>query len=106
MSTGDKEDMANRVEGKFIASEFLGSLETDVFEVAPRQYVHVEQHRHAQDRVYKVGEREILCWHAESGILLEELAAAAGIARRGLIAAWTDSILFRLGEVGLYPLLV
>ena len=37
MSTGDKEDMANRVEGKFIASEFLGSLETDVFEVAPGQ---------------------------------------------------------------------
>ena len=73
MNTGDKEDMANRVEGKYIASEFLGSLETDVFEVAPGQYVHVEQHRHAQDRVYKMGEREILCWHAEFGILLEDL---------------------------------
>jgi ABC-type Fe3+/spermidine/putrescine transport system ATPase subunit len=72
MNTGDKEDMANRIEGKYIASEFLGSLGTDVFEVAPRQYVHVEQHRHAQDRVYKMGEREILCWHAESGILLED----------------------------------
>ena len=72
MNTGDKQDMANRVEGKFIASEFLGSLETDVFEVAPGQYVHIEQHRHAQDRTYKVGERETLCWHAESGILLED----------------------------------
>jgi spermidine/putrescine transport system ATP-binding protein len=72
MNTGDKQDMANRVEGKFIASEFLGSLETDVFEVAPGQYVHIEQHRHAQDRTYKVGERETLCWHAESGVLLED----------------------------------
>jgi spermidine/putrescine transport system ATP-binding protein len=72
MNTGEKEDMANRVEGKYIASEFLGSLETDVFEVAPGQYVHVEQHRHAQDRVYTIGDRETLCWHAESGILLEE----------------------------------
>jgi len=41
MNTGDKQDMANRVEGKYIASEFLGSLETDVFEVVPGQYVHV-----------------------------------------------------------------
>ena len=58
MNTGDKQDMANRVEGKYIASEFLGSLETDVFEVAPGQYVHVEQHRHAQDHIYKMGARE------------------------------------------------
>jgi ABC-type Fe3+/spermidine/putrescine transport system ATPase subunit len=72
MHAGDGQDMANRIEGKYIASEFLGSLETDVFEVAPGQYVHVEQHRHRQDRTYKVGERETLCWHAESGILLEE----------------------------------
>jgi hypothetical protein len=72
MNIGDHDDMANRIEGKYIASEFLGSLETDVFEVAPSQYVHVEQHRHAQDRAYKMGEREILCWHAESGILLED----------------------------------
>jgi spermidine/putrescine transport system ATP-binding protein len=72
MNTGDKQDMANRVEGKYIASEFLGSLETDVFEVAPGQYVHVEQHRHAQDHLYKRGEREMLCWPAEAGILLED----------------------------------
>ena len=72
MNTGEKDNMANRIEGKYIASEFLGSLETDVFEVAPGQYVHVEQHRHAQDHIYKVGERETLCWHAESGVLLED----------------------------------
>jgi spermidine/putrescine transport system ATP-binding protein len=72
MSTGDKQDMANRLQGKYIASEFLGSLETDVFEVAPGQYVHVEQHRHAQEHMYKAGELETLCWHAESGVLLEE----------------------------------
>jgi spermidine/putrescine transport system ATP-binding protein len=79
MNTGDKEDMANRIEGKYIASEFLGSLETDVFEVAPGHYVHVEQHRHAQDYVYKVGERETLCWHAESGTLLEDSRKAADL---------------------------
>ena len=72
MNTGEKDDMANRIEGKYIASEFLGSLETDVFEVAPGQYVHVEQHRHVQDHTYKIGERETLCWHAESGVLLED----------------------------------
>jgi spermidine/putrescine transport system ATP-binding protein len=72
MNTGEKEDMANRVEGKYIASEFLGSLETDVFEVAPGHYVHVEQHRHAQDHVYKMGEREVICWNANSGVLLED----------------------------------
>ena len=69
--------MANRIEGKYIASEFLGSLEPDVFEVAPGRYVHVEQHRHAQDYVYKVGERETLCWHAEFGVCLR-------ISRQGL----------------------
>jgi spermidine/putrescine transport system ATP-binding protein len=72
MHIGERPDMANRVEGRYITSEFLGSLETDVFEVAPGQYVHVEQHRYAQDRAYKMGDRETLCWNAESGVLLEE----------------------------------
>ena len=72
MNTGEKRDMANRLEGKYIASEFLGSLETDVFEVAPGQYVHVEQHRHAQDRAYKMGDRENLCWHTDAGVLLQD----------------------------------
>jgi ABC-type Fe3+/spermidine/putrescine transport system ATPase subunit len=79
MNTGEKQEMANRIEGKFIASEFLGSLETDVFEVAPGQYVHVEQHRHSQDYVYKVGERETLCWHADSAVLLEDSRKAADL---------------------------
>src|ERR1700736_690205 len=72
MHIGERPDMANRVEGRYITSEFLGSLETDVFEVAPGQYVHVEQHRYAQNRAYKMGDRETLCWNAESGVLLEE----------------------------------
>jgi spermidine/putrescine transport system ATP-binding protein len=79
MNTGEKEDMANRIEGKYIASEFLGSLETDVFEVAPGHYVHVEQHRHAQDRIYKIGERETLCWNTESGVLLEDSRRAENL---------------------------
>jgi ABC-type Fe3+/spermidine/putrescine transport system ATPase subunit len=79
MNTGERENMANRIEGKYIASEFLGSLETDVFEVAPGQYVHVEQHRHAQDRMYKVGQRETICWHAESATLLEDSRKAADL---------------------------
>ena len=72
MHTGDNTEMANRVEGRFITSEFMGSLETDVFEVAPGRYVHVEQHRHISGRAYNMGDRETLCWHAESGILLED----------------------------------
>jgi spermidine/putrescine transport system ATP-binding protein len=79
MNTGEHDNMANKVEGKYVASEFLGSLETDVFELAPGQYVHVEQHRHAQDYVYKVGERETICWHAESGILLEDTRKPADL---------------------------
>ena len=31
MHTGDDIAMANRIEGRFITSEFMGSLETDVF---------------------------------------------------------------------------
>ena len=89
MNTGEKQDMANRVEGKYIASEFLGSLETDVFEVAPGQYVHVEQqHRHAQDHIYKMGDRETLCWNAEAAVLLEDLLA--GEPRCGVIVREHD----------------
>ena len=72
MHTGDIQDMANRIEGRYITSEFMGSLETDVFEVAAGHYVHVEQHRHLHDRTYKMGDREVLCWHAEAGVLLED----------------------------------
>lgn len=72
MHTGDHPDMANRIEGEYITTEFKGSLETDVFEVAPDFYVHVEQHRGTTDRIYKPGEREIVCWPADGGVLLEQ----------------------------------
>jgi spermidine/putrescine transport system ATP-binding protein len=72
MHTGEHPDMANRVEGRYITTEFRGSLETDVFEVAPSLFVHVEQHRNVTDRVYEMGEREVICWPADAGVLLEE----------------------------------
>lgn len=72
MHAGDNLDMANRIEGRFITTEFLGTLETDVFEVAPGQYVSVEQHRHLSDKTRKMGDREIVCWAADSGVLLRD----------------------------------
>ncbi len=72
MHTGDNPDMANKVVGSYVATEFLGTLETDVFELEPGQFVHVEQHRKLSDSSYKIGERETLCFAADSGMLLEE----------------------------------
>ncbi len=71
MHTGDRPDMANHVEGRYITTEFMGSLETDVFEVGSDLLVHVEQHRSAADRLYDMGEREIISWPADVGILLD-----------------------------------
>ena len=70
MATGERPDLANRIEGTYVTTEFLGSLETDVFEVAPSHYVHVEQHRSATDRSYDPGERETISWAANAGVLL------------------------------------
>ena len=72
MHTGDLSEMANRVEGAYVSTEFLGSLETDVFEIAPGHFVHVERHRSATTRDYAMGERETICWPAEMGVLLDE----------------------------------
>ena len=72
MHTGDHPDMANRVEGRFITTEFRGSLETDVFEIGDGLFVHVEQHRSASDRSYDMGERETICWPAGAGVLLDQ----------------------------------
>ena len=72
MSTGDKPEMANKFSGAYVATEFLGTLETDVFEVASGHFIHVEQHRHLSETSYRVGERETLCFAANSGILLEK----------------------------------
>ena len=74
MQTGEQPGMANRVEGKYITTEFRGSLETDVFEVGDGLYIHVEQHRHLSDRVYDMGEREVICWPADAGVLLEQVS--------------------------------
>jgi len=71
MHTGDNPDMANKVVGSYVATEFLGTLETDVFELGPGQFVHVEQHRKLSDSTYKIGEQETLCFAADSGMLLE-----------------------------------
>ena len=72
LHTGEHPDMANRIEGEYVTTEFMGSLETDVFEVEPGLFVHVEQHRSAADRIYEMGEREVICWPAEVGVLLEQ----------------------------------
>lgn len=71
MHTGEQRDMANRVEGTYITTEFLGSLETDVFELANGTIVRVEQHRSTSDRLFRMGERETICWPADAGVLLE-----------------------------------
>ena len=70
MHIGTQSDMANQVEGSYVATEFLGSLETDVFQLSPGVYVHVEQHRSASDRVFDIGDRETICWPAEAAVLL------------------------------------
>jgi len=72
MHTGEHPDMANRAEGTYITTEFKGSLETDVFEIAPELYVSVEQHRSASDRLYEPNEKEVICWPADGGVLLEQ----------------------------------
>ena len=71
MHTGHQREMANRVEGSYITTEFLGSLETDVFELDDGTFVHVEQHRGTGDRIFRMGERETICWPADAGVLLE-----------------------------------
>ena len=68
--TGEHPGMANRVEGSYVTTEFMGSLETDVFELSRGLFVHVEQHRSATDRIYQMGEREVICWSADAAVLL------------------------------------
>jgi ABC-type Fe3+/spermidine/putrescine transport system ATPase subunit len=73
MHTGEQPDMANRITGSYITTEFFGSLETDVFEIAPHVYIHVEQHRSTGTRGYRIGERELICWPADAGVLLDSV---------------------------------
>ena len=72
MRVGDLPNMANHLEGTYVTTEFMGSLETDVFEVAPGLYVHVEQHRSAANRNYSMGDRETISWPADAGVLVLE----------------------------------
>ncbi len=72
MHTGERPDMANRIEGRYVTTEFKGSLETDIFEIGPDFYVSVEQHRGVSGRMYEEGEDEVVCWPADAGVLLEQ----------------------------------
>ena len=75
MHTGENGDMANSIEGVYVNTEYLGTLETDVFEITPKHYVSVEQHRKLSDSMRKYGDRETISWGAESGILLDVVTA-------------------------------
>ena len=75
LHTGEQPEMANRVVGSYVTTEFMGSLETDVFEVMPGLFVHVEQHRSATDKIYNMGDREVICWPADAGVLLDQPGA-------------------------------
>ena len=72
MSSGKQEGLANSVDAKFVTTEFMGSLETDVFEVGDGLLVKVEQHRNVSDRLYNMGESETISWAAQSGVLLKQ----------------------------------
>jgi spermidine/putrescine transport system ATP-binding protein len=80
MHTGDHPDMANRVVGSYVTTEFMGSLETDVFEVGKDTIVHVEQHRSLADSAYQMGQKETICWPADAGVLLETVTDATELA--------------------------
>ena len=71
IQTGAQKDMANRIIGKYLTTEFIGSLETDVFEVAPNHFVHVVQHRESTERNYSVGDQTEICWPANEGVLFK-----------------------------------
>jgi ABC-type Fe3+/spermidine/putrescine transport system ATPase subunit len=71
MHTGTQKDMANCIVGKYLTTEYVGSLETDVFEVAPNHFVHVEQHRESTDRSYRVGDHAEIFWPANEGVLFK-----------------------------------
>jgi ABC-type Fe3+/spermidine/putrescine transport system ATPase subunit len=70
MHTNSQGDMANQISGKYIATEYIGSLETDVFEISNNHFVHVEQHRDAVNRNYKVGQQVLIYWSANDAVLL------------------------------------
>jgi spermidine/putrescine transport system ATP-binding protein len=70
MHTNPQGDMANQISGRYIATEYIGSLETDVFELPDNHFVHVEQHRDAVKRDYSVGQQVQIYWSANEAVLL------------------------------------
>ena len=70
MNTGEHPDMANHVEGTYITTEFLGSLETEVFEVTKGHFIQVEQHRMSTDQNYKMGDKAVISWPTDAAVLL------------------------------------
>ncbi|MFM9881921.1 MAG: ABC transporter ATP-binding protein [Burkholderiales bacterium] len=72
MQVGRHADMANSTEGTYVNTQYLGTLETDVFEIARGHYVSVEQHRKHSERERTFGEKQIISWAADACILLEE----------------------------------
>jgi ABC-type Fe3+/spermidine/putrescine transport system ATPase subunit len=70
MHTNPQGDMANQISGRYIATEYVGSLETDVFELLDNHFVHVEQHRDAVKRDYRVGQQVQIYWSANEAVLL------------------------------------
>ncbi len=73
MHTGLNHEMANHVTATFAATKFLGTLETNIFEVLPGFLVHVEQHRKVSDYTYSMGDKETISWTAEASVILEQV---------------------------------
>ncbi len=72
MHTGVQPNLANQITGTFVATRFLGTLETSIFEVLPGLLVHVEQHRKISDQDYSMGYKETIGWAAEASIILDQ----------------------------------
>ena len=72
MHTGVQSNMANHITGTFVATKFLGTLETSIFEVLPGLLVHVEQHRKVSGQIYSMGDKETIGWAAEASIILDQ----------------------------------
>lgn len=72
MHTGLQPDMANHVVGTYVATQFLGTLETNIFEITPGLLIHIEQHRKLSGAVYSMGDQETICWAAESSVILDQ----------------------------------
>jgi ABC-type Fe3+/spermidine/putrescine transport system ATPase subunit len=72
MHTGAQPNMANHITGTFAATKFLGTLETNIFEILPGKLIHVEQHRKLSGERYSMGDQETIAWSAEASIILDQ----------------------------------